>query len=45
MGKSKWVEQVTGMTATAVQAFKTTGTEMSAAFTSIGGAAAAKELT
>ncbi|WP_259398805.1 MULTISPECIES: phage tail tape measure protein [unclassified Pseudoalteromonas] len=42
MGKSKWVEQVTGMTATAVQAFKTTGTEMSAAFTSIGGAAAAK---
>ena len=36
MGKSDWVEQVTGMTATAVQAFKTTGSEMSAAFTSIG---------
>ncbi|WP_350603794.1 phage tail tape measure protein [Pseudoalteromonas sp. SMN1298-MNA-CIBAN-0114] len=36
MGKSKWVEQLTGMTATAVQAFKTTGSEMSSAFTSIG---------
>ncbi len=36
MGKSEWVQQVTGMTATAVQAFKTTGSEMSAAFTGIG---------
>lgn len=36
MGKSQWVEQLTGMTATAVQAFKTTGAEMSSAFTSIG---------
>ncbi len=36
MGKSEWVEQVTGMTATAVQAFKTTGAEMSGAFTAIG---------
>lgn len=36
MGKSEWVEQLTGMTASAVQAFKTTGSEMSAAFTSIG---------
>ncbi|TMP73536.1 phage tail tape measure protein [Pseudoalteromonas sp. S1608] len=36
MGKSEWVEQLTGMTATAVQAFKTTGTEMSGAFTAIG---------
>jgi len=36
MGKSNWVEQVTGMTATAVQMFKTTGSEMSGAFTSIG---------
>lgn len=36
MGKSQWVEQLTGMTATAVQAFKTTGSEMSSAFTSIG---------
>ena len=36
MGKSEWVAQVTGMTATAVQAFKTTGSEMSGAFTAIG---------
>ncbi|ASM53790.1 hypothetical protein PNIG_a1666 [Pseudoalteromonas nigrifaciens] len=36
MGKGEWVEQLTGMTATAVQAFKTTGTEMSGAFTAIG---------
>jgi TP901 family phage tail tape measure protein len=36
MGKSNWVEQVTGMTASAVQMFKTNGSEMSAAFTSIG---------
>ncbi|QWF33762.1 phage tail tape measure protein [Pseudoalteromonas sp. SiA1] len=36
MGKSEWVEQLTGMTATAVQAFKTTGAEMSSAFTSTG---------
>ncbi len=36
MGKSDWVKQVTGMTATAVQAFKTTGAEMSGAFTAIG---------
>lgn len=35
-GKGNWVEQVTGMTATAVQMFKTTGAEMSGAFTSIG---------
>lgn len=36
MGKGEWVEQVSGMTATAVQMFKTTGSEMSAAFTSVG---------
>ncbi|WP_368485483.1 phage tail tape measure protein [Pseudoalteromonas sp. SD03] len=36
MGKSEWVEQLTGMTASAVQAFKTTGSEMSSAFTAIG---------
>jgi len=36
MGKSAWVEQITGMTAQSVQAFKTTGSEMSAAFTSLG---------
>ena len=36
MGKGEWVEQVAGMTASAVQMFKTTGSEMSSAFTSIG---------
>lgn len=36
MGKGEWVEQVAGMTASAVQMFKTTGSEMSGAFTSIG---------
>ena len=36
MGKGEWVEQVTGMTASAVQMFKTTGSEMSSAFTSVG---------
>ncbi len=36
MGKGDWVEQVAGMTASAVQMFKTTGSEMSSAFTSIG---------
>lgn len=36
MGKAQWVEQLTGQTATAVQMFKTTGAEMSAAFTSLG---------
>ena len=36
MGKGEWVEQVAGMTASAVQMFKTTGSEMSRAFTSIG---------
>ncbi|WP_419465710.1 phage tail tape measure protein [Aliivibrio fischeri] len=36
MGKGEWVEQVSGMIASAVQMFKTTGNEMSSAFTSIG---------
>lgn len=36
MGKSQWVEQLTGQTAAAVQMFKTTGSEMSAAFGSLG---------
>jgi len=36
MGKGEWVEQLTGMTATAVEKFKTKGTEMSGAFTAIG---------
>ncbi|WBF68253.1 phage tail tape measure protein [Desulfovibrio subterraneus] len=41
MGKAKWVEQLTGQTATAVQMFKTTGQEMSSAFTSLGANATA----
>ena len=41
MGKSQWVEQLAGQTATAVQMFKTTGDQMSAAFTSIGANATA----
>lgn len=36
MGKGAWVEQVAGQTASAVQMFKTTGSEMSSAFTSVG---------
>jgi len=38
MGKGAWVEQLAGQTATAVQMFKTTGAEMSSAFTSTGAA-------
>ncbi len=36
MGRSNWVEQLTGQTATAVQLFKTDGARMSAAFASLG---------
>ncbi|WP_419787309.1 phage tail tape measure protein [Pseudodesulfovibrio sp.] len=36
MGKVNWVKQLAGQTATAIQIFKTTGSEMSAAFTSVG---------
>ena len=36
VGKAEWIEQLAGQTATAVQMFKTTGPEMSSAFTSIG---------
>ncbi|MEB0090075.1 phage tail tape measure protein [Pseudomonas sp. CCI4.2] len=36
MGKGEWVENLTGQTALAVQMFKTTGSQMSAAFTGIG---------
>ena len=39
MGKAEWVEQLTGQTAQAVKMFKTTGTEMSGAFTSVGASA------
>ncbi len=41
MGKAQWVGQLTGQTATAVQMFKTTGTEMAGAFSSIGANATA----
>ncbi|PFG55748.1 TP901 family phage tail tape measure protein [Vibrio sp. ES.051] len=36
MGKGDWVEVVAGQTASAVQMFKTTGSEMSSAFSSVG---------
>ncbi|MBW5823424.1 phage tail tape measure protein, partial [Yersinia enterocolitica] len=39
MGKGNWVEQLAGQTATAVQMFKTTGDQMSAAFTTLGASA------
>lgn len=39
MGKSAWVDQVAGQTATAVQMFKTTGDQMSGAFSSLGASA------
>ncbi|ABG39237.1 phage tail tape measure protein, TP901 family [Paraglaciecola sp. T6c] len=38
MGKSQWVDQLAGQTATAVQIFKTTGSQMSSAFESLGAA-------
>lgn len=36
MGKAEWVENLTGQTALAVQMFKTTGQQMSDAFTAVG---------
>lgn len=36
MGKAQWVKELTGQTATAVQMFKTTGNELSSAFTRLG---------
>lgn len=41
MGKANWVNMVAGQTASAVQMFKTTGSEMSQAFTSLGANATA----
>ncbi|WP_268799070.1 phage tail tape measure protein [Pseudomonas huanghezhanensis] len=41
MGKAEWVENLAGTTALAVQMFKTTGAQMSAAFTGIGANATA----
>lgn len=39
MGKGEWVENLAGTTALAVQMFKTTGQQMSDAFTSVGASA------
>ncbi len=41
MGKSNWVEMVAGQTATAVQMFKTTGSEMASGFGALGASATA----
>ncbi|WP_163832250.1 phage tail tape measure protein [Spartinivicinus ruber] len=41
MGNADWVERVAGQTASAVQMFKTTGSEMSSAFSSLGAGATA----
>lgn len=41
LGNSNWVERVTGMTAQAVQMFKTDGNKMSQAFSSLGSSATA----
>nr|WP_075518992.1 phage tail tape measure protein [Moritella viscosa]SHO17282.1 Prophage PSPPH06, tail tape measure protein, TP901 family [Moritella viscosa] len=40
MGKSDWVNQIAGQTATAVQMYKTTGAEMQSAFSALGAKAA-----
>lgn len=39
IGQTKWVEQLTGMTATAVKMFKTDGKKMSSAFSALGDSA------
>jgi len=39
MGKADWVNQLAGQTASAVQMFKTTGSEMASAFSSLGAGA------
>lgn len=39
MGKARWVELLTGQTATAVKMFKTTGMEMASSFESLGASA------
>ncbi|MFO7133578.1 phage tail tape measure protein, partial [Pseudomonas aeruginosa] len=42
MGRAKWVEQLTGQTARAVQLFRTSGAQMNDAFKAVGiGASAA----
>ncbi|MCG7585675.1 phage tail tape measure protein, partial [Photobacterium sp. OFAV2-7] len=44
MTKGVWVEQLTGMTASAVQMFKTDGTKMSQAFASLGADATSAQI-
>ncbi|HAT1683845.1 TPA: phage tail tape measure protein [Klebsiella oxytoca] len=45
MGRTQWVQQIAGQTATAVQIFKTTGNEMSSAFTALGANAQAMKVS
>ncbi|ENE1697389.1 phage tail tape measure protein [Salmonella enterica] len=45
MGRTQWVQQIAGQTASAVQMFKTTGNEMSAAFTALGANAQAMKVS
>ncbi|ELC6654574.1 phage tail tape measure protein [Salmonella enterica] len=45
IGRTQWVEQIAGQTASAVQMFKTTGNEMSAAFTALGANAQAMKVS
>lgn len=44
MGRSAWVKQVAGQTAEAIRIFKTSGDDMSAAFTTLGAAARANKI-
>jgi len=45
MGKSQWIEQLAGQTATAVQMFKTTGDAMNEAFAGLGSRAANQNIS
>lgn len=45
MGKGKWIDQLTGKTAAAVQMFKTTGSKMASAFSALGSAGSGIELS
>ncbi|CAI2062872.1 phage tail tape measure protein, TP901 family, core region [Serratia quinivorans] len=44
MGRSNWVKQIAGQTAEAVRVFKTSGNDMSAAFTTLGAAATSSKI-
>ncbi|MCW6024062.1 phage tail tape measure protein [Serratia marcescens] len=44
MGRSNWVKQIAGQTAEAVRIFKTSGNDMSAAFTTLGAAATSSKI-